>query len=274
MAKNLYRVLEASEQASPETLKLLFEQKKLQLQAAVDNGNPSAKELLWALNNAYETLSDPEERAVHDRQLKSQANPSATRRATVQTQEPSNWKTSAILLALLATGLIGFGLHLGRANKKDDTAVQMLNVVRTTDNDATRAGTERVFVEGTLRNQEKAIDTHGQIANRVVAVQESAEFRKSRELEYEANAGAEQLRQQQERTRMANEQMQWERKQHEQAAAAQQSRARIASDRMSSINIMIADGRLPEARAYASTSDEMAVVASAERAANQRKRRY
>ena len=67
MAKNLYRVLEASEHASSETLTLLFEQKQARLQKELDSGNPSAKEHLWALKNAYETLSDPEKRTTHDR---------------------------------------------------------------------------------------------------------------------------------------------------------------------------------------------------------------
>lgn len=276
MAKNLYRVLEANEHASPETLSLLFEQKQARLQKAFDDGNSSAKEHLWALKHAYETLSDPEKRAAHDRLLSANTSPQIPRRDTVQVKDGPSWKTSVMLLALLSAGLIGFGLHLGRANKKDDTAVQMLNVVKTTDNDATRATTERVLVEGSLRNDEKTIDTQGQIANRVVGVQESAEFRKSRELEYQANAGAEQLRQQQERTRMANEQMQWERKQHEQAAAIRQSQARIASDRMQSIQLMIADGRLGEARAYATSPQELAVVSGAEQAryGGQRRTRY
>ena len=152
----------------------------------------------------------------------------------------------------------------------------MLNVVKSTDNDATRATNERVLVEGSLRNDQKAIDSHGQIANRIVGVQESAEFRKSRQLEYQANADAEQLRQQQERTRMVNDQLQWERKQQEQITALRLSQARIASDRMQSIKLMIADDRLFEARAYAISPEELAQVSSAERArhGSQRKIRY
>lgn len=276
MAKNLYRIFEAGEHASSETLSLLFEQKQTRLQKELDSGNPSAKEHLWALKNAYETLSDPEKRATHDRLLSANASPPIRRPTPIQVPDGPSWKTSAILLALLSAGLIGFGLHLGRANKKDETAVQMLNVVKSTDNDATRATNERVLVEGSLRNDEKAIDTHGQIANRIVGVQESTEFRKSRQLEYQANADAEQLRQQQERTRMVNDQMQWERKQQDQVTALRLSQARIASDRMQSIKLMIADDRLFEARAYAISPEELAQVSSAERArsGSQRKIRY
>lgn len=276
MAKNLYRILEASEHASPETLSLLFEQKLARLQKELDAGNPSAKEHMWAVKTAYETLSDPEQRAQHDRLLNAASSPPPPRRSQVEVKEGPSWKTSAMLLILLAAGLVGFGLQMGRANKKDDTAVRMIEVVKTTDNDATRANTERVFVDGTLRNNEKTIDNQAQIAHRAVAVEESAESRKSRALEYQANAGTELLRQQEERTKIANEQLKWERKQYEQDMAQRQSQERTATSRMQSIQIMIADGRLGEARAYANTPQEIAAVSSAEqaRAYSQRKTRH
>lgn len=264
--KKFYRVLEASESASAETLELLFEQKATRLQREIDSGNPSSKEQLWALRQAFDTLSNPDKREAYDLSFSSQSTASISRSSEPPPRDGISWKTTTILLGLLGAGIVGFGLHIAGTSKKDENKIQLLKVVRSTDNDATRAASERVLVEGTLHNQEKAIDSHGQISNRIVNVEETAEMRRSRELEYKASAAAEQLRQQQARIDIGNQQLQWERKQQEQALALQQAKARMAADRMSTIQIMLSGGRIDEARTYAISTEERAAVESAEQA--------
>ncbi len=148
--------------------------------------------------------------------------------------------------------------------------MQVLQTNKAAEVAATRADTERVFVDGAIRNDEKLIATQGQVANRIVGVQESAESRQSRELEYRANAGTEILRQQEERLKIANEQLKWERGQREQAAAAQQGRDRVAADKREIFQMMMSQGRTGEARAYAQTYGELAQVDAQERSQRRR----
>jgi curved DNA-binding protein CbpA len=265
MAINLYQILEASEAASQETLQTLFEQKSERLKRELEQGSPAAKEQLWFLNQAYETLSHPVKRAAYDDSLKPKAAVIINSHQAMAKPEGLSWQVNALLVMLLASGLIGFGLYLGRSNKKDDVAVQILQTNRTADNDATRANAEKALAEGTVSNQQKLIETQGQVVNRIVSIEESAENRRSRELEYRANAGTEILRQQQERQSAVDQQLEWQRKQYEQEAAVRQSQARIASDRMQSIQIMVQDGRLAEASLYAKTFEERAIIEAAER---------
>ena len=266
MAINLYQILEASEDASQETLLTLFDQKFKRLQLELEEGSPTAKEQLWFLKQAYETLSNPVKRAAYDDNLKPKAAVNIHSYQVAAKPEGLSWKMNALLVSLLASGLIGFGLYMGRANKKDDVTVQLLQTNRTADNDATRANAEKALVEGAVSNQHKLIETQGQVANRIISIEESAESRRSRELEYRANAGTEILLQQRERQRVEDQQLEWQRKQYEQQTADQQSQVRIASDRNQAIQIMIQDGRFAEASLYAKTPEERATIESARRA--------
>jgi curved DNA-binding protein CbpA len=264
MAINLYDVLGVSNTASQPEISASFSTKRQQLQDELDGGNESVKEKMWALKHAYDTLANPVKRRAYDESLR----PSVASSYVQVPQQPEgmSWKTTIILVALIGSGLIGFGLNLGRSSKKDEASVQVLKTNRVADNDATRASTERILVEGAVRNEEKAIESRGQIANRIVSVHESAESRASRELEYRANAGAEILRQEQDRLKMADEQLRFERKMAEQEQSARQSQARVESDRRQTIQLMLSNGKLFEARNYARTPQELAAVSAAERA--------
>lgn len=186
MAHNFYHILEASDTASQDTLRSLFEQKRSAFQQEQEDGSPTAKEQLWVLKQAYDTLSVPAKRAAYDQSLKKAKSEVPLPVAPVR--EGLSWKLNFLLIAVLASGLVGFGLQLGRANKKDDRAVQVLKIDRTADNEATRAGTERVLVDGVLKNDEKIIDRSAELGNRSLGIQESAESRHRQELEYRANA--------------------------------------------------------------------------------------
>jgi len=190
VSNNFYHILEARSVASPEALQALYEEKRKRLEQEREDGNPNVKEQLWALKHAYETLANPAKRAVYDDSLKNKA-AQATPTRTVQARpDILSWKMNALLIALLASGLVGLGLHFGKSSKKDDHTAQVLKINRTADNDATRAGTERVLVEGTVNNESKVIDRSAELGNRSLNIQQDAENRRRQELEYRANAGA------------------------------------------------------------------------------------
>jgi len=239
MASNYYQILEANEAASQETLKSLYEQKFKRLTQELEEGNPTAKEQLWALRQAYELLSQPAQRAAYDNSLKPRAGAEKASRQVARTQKLT-WKMNVLLLAILGSCLVGFGLYLGRANKKDDHVVQVLQTNRGADNDATRADTERALVDGAINNTSKAIDRSAELANRSLDIQQDAENRRRQEMEYRASADAEVLRQQQERLRLADEQLKRAGKQNEEARHLQQEQDRIALERINEISRKIA----------------------------------
>ena len=211
MAQNFYHILEASDSASQGALQGLFEAKRDRLQGESDGGDSAAKDHLWALRQAYETLSNPTRRAAYDQGLKVREVDAASLQPTEPRSEKLSWKLNVLIFALLASGLVGFGLYLGRANKKDDHSAQVLQTNRSADNDATRADTDRVLVEGVIKNDSKIIDRAAELGNRSLNVQQDAESRRRQELEYRANAGSQILdmqRQRQDRQLAMQEQQQ------------------------------------------------------------------
>ena len=248
MASNFYQILEANEAASQETIQSLFEQKSRLLERELEAGSTTAKEQLWFLKQAYETLSNPGKRAAYDERQKPKATANIYTRTVPAKPEGMrlklSWKLNALLVAFLATGLIGFGLHLGRANKQDDHTAQVLQTNRGADNDATRAGTERVRVEGLVSNDAKIIDRSAELGNRALNIQQDAENRQRQEMEYRATANAEILRQQQDRLKIADEQLKWERKQYEEDSRTRQNQERMAAERIQSIQSTIRNNSL------------------------------
>lgn len=219
---------------------------------------------------AKETLGKPKARERYDRQLFERVTPvtSVPSRALIPNEGNSVasdhimlslWESrkSTVIIGVVSLCVIGYmviGFYKERetsASRNKAISVEILKVNRGADVAATRADTERVLVDGAVRNDEKTIEIQGQVANRVVSIQESAESRQSRELEYRANAGAEILRQQQEQLKIANEQLKWERTQVEQESAARRSRERVISDKREIFNTLMSQGRIAEARAYA-----------------------
>ena len=221
MAINFYQILEANEAASQETLQALFEQKSERLKCDLEDGSPTAKEQLWFLRQAYETLVNPAKRAAYDETLKPKPHAAFISHPAETKATGLSWQTNAVLLLLLASGLIGFGMYLTREGKKDDHVAQVLQTNRSADNDATRADTERVLVEGTVNNNSKIID-------RSMNIQQDAENRRRQEMEYRASTTAEVLRLEQERLKIADEQIKWQRKQQEDAQRAEQEQQRRA----------------------------------------------
>jgi molecular chaperone GrpE (heat shock protein) len=75
----------------------------------------------------------------------------------------------------------------------------VLQTNRNADNDAIRAGSERILVEGVVNNDSKIIDRSAELGNRSLNIQQDAENRKRQELEYRANAGSQILEMERER---------------------------------------------------------------------------
>lgn len=202
MSTGFYQTLEASETASQETLQTLYECKRDQLQQQAHDGNPDAEVRLWALNQAYETLSKPQKRSAYDQSLriKKMAIPQA--QAISQPSQSVGGNTAYYLvLAMIAASLVGLGLHLGRADNKNSSATQP-----TAQGESTGA---------TVENQQRLIETQIQVANRMATVEESAESRRARALEHRANVDAENLKQNEERLKLADEHLKWTRRQYE-----------------------------------------------------------
>lgn len=215
---SFYSVLSITPEATDSAVALAI----AEYETRVDNGVAMASP---EFKYAKEALGNPKTRENYDRRLfarfvEGELSPVRERAKQDRYVESDNvvlslWasRKSAVIVGALATVVLGYmllgfyrerGVNEARKNVID---AQVLQTSRTADNDATRAGTERVLVDGVIRNGERVIATQGQVANRVVNIQESAENRQSRELEYRANAGAEVLRQEQDRLKIANEQL-------------------------------------------------------------------
>ncbi|HQT26124.1 MAG TPA: DnaJ domain-containing protein, partial [Burkholderiales bacterium] len=69
MKESLYDVLEVSRTASPEVIRAAYKSLVQRYHPDKNPDNPEAENLLKLINNAYETLSDPETRASYDLML-------------------------------------------------------------------------------------------------------------------------------------------------------------------------------------------------------------
>ncbi|AGX87983.1 hypothetical protein [Candidatus Symbiobacter mobilis] len=176
---------------------------------------------------ASETLGNPRLRESYDRKMLERFRSGSTtesrpRRRSVEV-EPDNdsvvlslWAThkTGMIVASVCIAIVGYML-LGFFKEQKTSEVQkqaidatMLQTNRTADNDATRAQTERILVEGALENQATAIDHTAQIHNRSLDV---AERRQRQEMEY--------------RTEMNARNMEMRRQEQERYAAVQAQRA-------------------------------------------------
>lgn len=260
MTRNLYYTLEASETASAETLQNLFEQRRdvlLQLIAAGDQG---ARSSLWALNQAYETLSNPARRLAYDRELKAKkfADLGIPPAQSKKSFQPS-WHANFLVGLLVVSALVGAGLAISRANKKDEVAAKLYQASQQSANDAVRAETERLRVEASIESQRKRAENDRSFsAERAVEEQQRIDARTRL-----AQESSQAIQQAQERARVADEQRIWHQVQRDETVAAQLAQTRVAADRMQSIQIMVQDGRVAEASTFAQTPQERQIVNAA-----------
>lgn len=83
MAKNLYQILGITEHASREEVNSAYQALRAKANEEHEQGNASARDELFALDGAYETLYEPERRAAYDAKLKASRKPRSTRANSV-----------------------------------------------------------------------------------------------------------------------------------------------------------------------------------------------
>lgn len=276
---SFYSVLGLTPQATDAAVATAISAIETRINSGASPSTPEFKYAKEALNNARA-------REAYDRRLYERFIQSVSPERTVSTNSHDQravaantvltlWETrkASVIIgvaALLAVGYMVLGFYKEReasATRKKALDVQVLQTNKAAEIATARVETERTLVEGALQNDEQRIRGQDQVANRVVSIQESAESRQSRELEHRANTDSEILRQQEQRLKIAEEQLKWERAQREQAVAAQQSRDRVAADKREIFRLMMSEGRIGEARVYAQNAQENAQVDAAERSA-------
>lgn len=102
MSGNLYELLEINESASTEAISANFKRLQAKFSEQAANGDESARNLLIALREAHDTLSDPQRRQRYDQRLAARANQAEV---LVSERRPIVPIVIALAIALLA----GFG---------------------------------------------------------------------------------------------------------------------------------------------------------------------
>jgi len=69
MASNYYQILDITEDATHHQIKDAYRKLVLKYHPDKNKGNPLFEEMIQQINEAYETLSNPESRKIYDEQL-------------------------------------------------------------------------------------------------------------------------------------------------------------------------------------------------------------
>jgi len=197
---SFYTVLKVSPEAPDAEVTAAIAQYEARIEAGVFAASPEFK-------YAKESLGNPKSREAYDRRvftnLTAAGAPSARladstydRSAGTDGVVLSLWESrkASVMLGVLALSVVGYfalGFYKEReasAARKKAIDAQVLEASRAADNDATRAGTERVLVNSVLKNTETVIDRSTHLGNRAIDIQQDAEDRRRQELEYRANA--------------------------------------------------------------------------------------
>jgi DnaJ-class molecular chaperone len=88
--KNFYPTLGLSDFADADTIKAAYRRLARQHHPDLNRDNPDAEETLKNLNAAYETLSDPIKKALHDRQLQIQSGDKQGKKSPFPGKSPSS----------------------------------------------------------------------------------------------------------------------------------------------------------------------------------------
>ncbi len=192
MKRSLYDVLEVHSKASPEIIAAAMAVVTERLQRSIDAGELDAKSELAIAREAFAVLSDRQKRMAYDETLDQASGPSQVRRSSFyqSTVKPDSWwdgrKTSLALLAVFTIAVIylASGFFKTAAQRQvNSAAIQAVG-----SNDAIRANNEGRLVDGVVQNTATVIERNSQISNRMIGVQETAENRRTRELDYRASA--------------------------------------------------------------------------------------
>lgn len=123
MSGNLYELLEINESASTEAISANFKRLQAKFSEQAANGDESARNLLIALREAHDTLSDPQRRQRYDQRLAARANQAEV---LVSERRPIVPIVIALAIALLA----GFGYAKHSADQ-EKTRLEREKVVAT-----------------------------------------------------------------------------------------------------------------------------------------------
>lgn len=249
-----YDVLQLSSKATPELIKAAYTHLKPTLLEAASEGNENAKNQLLFLEEAYIVLSSPEKRSAYDTKISGesaqQASPLSFGYEGESTFEESRWRDTAtgrILLAAVLFGAVFFAYKFIGQRGEQKSLEKQLEIQEKSEtgairNDGYRAETERGLTQGVIQNQEKFIDRSYDIATR------EAERRKA-ELEYRANAGAQQLEIQRQRQEGMLQEQRWRHEQYEKDQQAREAKAAADAPKMQLCNMYALNGNTQEAQA-------------------------
>lgn len=214
MKNTLYDVLLVSNLADQETISVAYQRllQKLQSEGSQDSQNRAK-----FVQSAYDTLSNPDKKALYDQRLQDQEQPrqlaTSQNRSDFDDVSDGWWKTPKVTLVIVISAVfIGFSLFTGHTGVKNKVEIvkeseytkrqanelNAANVSKHLDNEGS-------LVKGTVENESKHIDESANVANRIVDVANREEDRRRIELEYRANANAQQLELQRKREEAAIE---------------------------------------------------------------------
>ncbi|MBK6471936.1 MAG: DnaJ domain-containing protein [Betaproteobacteria bacterium] len=204
MSKNVYEILGVSAAASNELIDHAYRVGVERLEPLADTGDEDAKAKLIVLREAYRAINSPARRARYDSALQARdAQPVQVADADVVFMR---WwegrKTSWLIAAtfLLLAGWIGqsyFEMKKREEIRRAELAQQSEGERLKIEVAKARAAGAAEAEAARARNQAAAIDNSYKIQGRQVDILDSAEARRSRELEYRANFGSAQVEMQQ-----------------------------------------------------------------------------
>lgn len=255
MKLSYYEVLQVSAIASPDVIEAAYQKLKPYLSAAAANGDQEARNQLFFLEESYAVVSSPEKRAAYDASLSPEMPAQSDKPMTAYAFESEStfmswWRDSmtAKLMLGIAIFTAAYSLYKYMALGSDQQIrnrqvnVQEVRDLGKVQNDAYRAESERILVQGALGNQNKVIDRSYDIES-----QEAA--RCKAELEYRANAGSKSLEMQQQRLEAQLQQQRWAQEQYEKERQHREARELADAPKKQLCNMYALNGNVRDARA-------------------------
>ncbi len=268
MKRSNYEVLQVSQKALPAVIDAAYNNLKPVMAEAASRGDEDARNELLFVEEAYLVLSDPVRRVLYDESLVP-LHPSGSHQ--IYAAEPSPYEPQSIFLdwwqnAKTSRFLVAIGIFVAVffvykfVGQQGDHKIATKHVearekkeIGAVNNDGYRAETERTLIQGVVQNQAAVID-------RSYDIQEREAERRRTELEYRANAGAQQLdmRRQEQEARLQEQkwrQDQYEKdrkirqEQYEKDRQVREASAVVARNRRELCNIYRSQGRIYEAQA-------------------------
>lgn len=248
MKSSYYDILQVSPRATPEIIKLAYENLKASLQQMKAAGDESARDRLLFLEEAYAVLCSPERRAAYDAgQQASVPTASLASAPAFEAESGSPWFSRLSLGVLIAC--IVFGVYKFRAQsggeRLQEKAIE--NSSRSVQNDAFRAESERALANRVVDNQERALDQASDMAERQAA-------RQQLEAESRARAREQSMELERQRHEARLEEQRWRQEQYEKDRELREQRVAADAPKRQLCNMYQLNGKYAEARAAGCSS--------------------